>query len=661
MTSINRREFMKMGLTAGSLLALGNSSDLFTRSIGKTETAKKIIILGADGMDPHLLEVWMNAGKLPAFAKLRSQGAFSRLQTSFPPQSPVAWANFITGMNPGGHGIFDFMIRHPENYIPAFSSTKTEGSQKNIRLGNLILPLSGGKVTQRRHGKAFWQILEEHDIPATIFKIPANYPPASTKQRTLSGMNTPDILGTYGTYNYYTTGYAKSVEETGGGRQHEVYVIGNRIDAKILGPPNTFKKEEPETSADFKVYLDPVNPVAKISLQGQEFILREKEWSPWKKVRFPMIPTQNVNGICMFYLKQLRPEFELYVSPINIDPSDPALPISTPKSYSKELAETFGPFFTKGLPADTAALEQGALDEESFLEQDDMIMQERAQMFEYELDRFDSGVLFYYISSTDQRQHMFWRLLDKSHPVYDEKLAAQWGDSIEKIYKETDRLLDRILRKADKDTLVMVLSDHGFAPFRWSFNVNTWLKEYGYLSLRNAWDQGRESFHLNTDWGRTKAYAYGLNSLYINQQGREGEGIVQQGRQKQALMREIAQKLENYIDPKTGKKPILRAALAKDIYQGNRLDAAPDIILGYNHGYRVSWTTPLGKTPKNIIEDNTEKWSGDHMASPEIVPGVLLMNQKINASSPALYDLTPTILKTFGIRKPKEMIGNPVI
>jgi predicted AlkP superfamily phosphohydrolase/phosphomutase len=404
-----------------------------------------------------------------------------------------------------------------------------------------------------------------------------------------------------------------------------------------------------------------VNPVAKIAVQGQEFILREKEWSGWKNIRFSMIPTQSVSGICMFYLEQIRPEFKLYVSPINIDPSHPALPISTPKSYSEELADKFGPFFTKGLPADTSALDNGALDEQAFLEQDDMIMQERSQMFSYELDRLDSGVLFYYVSSTDQRQHMFWRLLDKNHPVYDEKLASYWGDSIEKIYRAVDELLDRILQKADKDTMVVVLSDHGFAPFRWSFNVNTWLKENGYLSLINAWDQGRESFHFNTDWSRTKAYAYGLNSLFINQRGREGEGIVSSGAQKENLMREIARKLEDYVDPKTGEKPILRAALARNIYQGDHVDQAPDIILGYNLGYRVSWTTPLGRVPKNIIEDNTEKWSGDHMASPEIVPGILLMNQKIKANFPALYDLTPTILKTFGIQKPKTMIGNSLI
>ncbi|MFC2169789.1 alkaline phosphatase family protein, partial [Acidobacteriota bacterium] len=651
--------FLKLSLATGSLAALGKSPDIVTKTFGKTETAKKIIILGFDGMDPHLLEVWMNQGKLPAFERLRNHGGFCSLKTSLPPQSPVAWSNFITGMNPGGHGIFDFIHRNPDGYLPEFSATKTQEGGKTISIGNLVFPISGGKVEQKRQGKAFWQILEEHNIPATIFKIPANYPPAPTKQRTLSGMNTPDILGTYGIFNYYTTQVAEVKEDIGGARIHEVYMIGNSVEAKLPGPINSFKKHRPESSVDFKVFVDPVNPVAKIVIQDQEFILKEKEWSGWKRIRYNLIPTQSVAGICMFYLKQTRPEFKLYVSPVNIDPASPAMPISTPKNYSNELEKKFGPFFTKGLPADTSALDNDVLDEGEFLELDDYVMRERLQMFDYELSRFESGAFFYYFSSTDQRQHMFWRLIDKNHPSYESKLASKYGNTIENIYKEMDKVVDKTISKLGKNTILLVMSDHGFAPFRRSFNLNSWLKENGYLNLIDPSRQGEEPFFLNTDWSRTKAYALGLNSLYINQMDRESEGIVSETG-KQALVREIAQKLESFKDPKTGIQAILKAYMPKNVYQGADTDKAPDLIIGYNRGYRVSWSTPLGRIPKNILEDNMEKWSGDHLMDPSVCPGILLANQKIKLASPALYDLTATILKVFDIDTPKEMIGQSI-
>lgn len=657
--TINRRDFLKLGLTAGSLMALDSTSGLVTRTYGKTDTSKKIIILGFDGMDPHLVNVWIDQGKLPAFQKLRAMGDAKRLQTSDPPQSPVAWSNFITGMNPGGHAIFDFLHRDKENYMMTLSGAATSSGQKTISIGNLVLPLSGGKVEQQRKGRAFWQILEDYDIPATVFKMPGNYPPAPTKQRTLSGMNTPDILGSNGIFNYYTTVGQEINQDVGGGRIHEVYVIGNQVDARLPGPPNTFKKEVPDTYIDFKVYLDPQNPVAKIAIQDQEFILKEGEWSEWKQVSYGLIPTQRVGGICRFFLKQIRPNFQLYVTPVNIDPANPALPISSPDSYSKDLARRFGSFYTQGLPADTAALMNGILDEEQFLIQDDIVLRERKAMFEYELNRFESGVLFYYLSSTDQRQHMFWRLLDKQNPTYDEKLAAHFGNTIENIYREADRMLAQAMDKMDKETIILVMSDHGFAPFRRSFNVNTWLKENGYHSLINQWKQGEDDLFLNTDWSKSKAYALGLNSIYVNELGREAEGIVPYA-EKEALLREMAHKLENFTDPQTGEKPVFKASLSKDIYRGEYVEQAPDIVLGYNRSYRVSWSTPLGRVPKNILEDNTERWSGDHCGASEITPGIIYTNKKIRAESPALYDLTATILDIYGIPIPPEMIGKPV-
>ena len=649
-----------MGLSAGSLLALGGGH-LAARVTGNKDTAHKVIVLGLDGLDPHLIEVWMNQGKLPAMQKLREMGSFSRLGTSNPPQSPVAWSNFTTGMNPGGHGLYDFLHRIPESYTIIASGAATSESSRTFSLGKYELPLSGGGITNTRQGRAFWQILEDHDIPATIFKMPANYPPAETKQRTLSGLNTTDLLGTPGIFNYYTTAASEINEDLGGGRVHEVYVIGNRVESSIPGPVNAFRKDRVETKVDFKVFLDPEHAVAKIVIQDEEFILKEGEWSGWKHVRFNLMPTQNISGICRFYLKQIRPDFKLYVSPTNIDPADPALPISTPDSYAKELARRFGPFYTQGLPADTKALSNNILDDREFLAQDDIVLQERLKMYDYELERFDSGLLFYYLSSADQRQHMLWRHIDKSSPLHDDLLASEYGGEIEKIYRIADSLVDKALQKADKNTTVLVLSDHGFAPFRHAFNLNTWLKESGYISLIDPWKQGDQIMFLNTDWSKSRAYSIGLNSIYINQRGREGEGIVTPGAEKRNLIREIARRLEEYKDPKTGENPVLHAYPAADVYSGSAVDGGPDIVAGFNRGWRISWASPMGRMPKEIALDNTEKWSGDHCASPAVVPGVFFSNRQLTSSTPALYDLTASILNIFGIPVPDNMVGKPVL
>jgi predicted AlkP superfamily phosphohydrolase/phosphomutase len=661
---LDRREFLKLGLGAATIIAAGAPA-VAARVSGRAGSAPKVLILGMDGLDAGLLRAWMDEGKLPTFRKLAAQGGFSPLRTSDPPQSPVAWANFITGTNPGGHGIFDFIHRDPSqqsdpNKFIVFSATATEAAKKSLRVGRYVFPLSGGKVRNLIRGKAFWQLLEEAGVPSTIVRMPANYPPVPTGQRTFVGMGTPDLLGTYGQFNYYTTVPAEINEDIGGGWVHQVYVIGNRVDAKLPGPVNSFLKDQPDTAADLRIDVDPVHPVARISFQGQEFLLREGEWSDWKKVRFALIPTQSVGGICLFYLKQVHPEFKLYVSPINIDPSDPALPLSTPDSYAGELAARFGPFFTKGLPADTHALDNDVLDEDEFLAMDDRILRESLDLFEYELARFDAGLLFYYISSTDQRQHMFWRFLDPSSPTYDPALVGRYGSVIGSIYSRMDALLARALDAAGRDAVVIAMSDHGFSPFRRAFNLNTWLKVNGYHALKSERRLTEASLFQNTDWSRTKAYGVGLNTLYINERGRESEGIVLPGPEKEALVREIAAKLEEVVDPKTGERTVLRAHIGREIYSGAAVEHAPDIVLGFNRGSRVSWNSPMGNFSREVFEDNLEKWSGDHMGASEVVPGILVANRPVRAESPALYDLTASLLDLYGVERPRELVGKPV-
>jgi predicted AlkP superfamily phosphohydrolase/phosphomutase len=662
-TALSRRDFLKAGVAASAAVGLAGAGRFTPKVYGRARARTKMIVLGLDGLDPLLTRRWIDEGRLPAFRRLLAGGGdFRPLGTSLPPQTPVAWSNFITGLDPGGHNIFDFFNRDPKTYVPVFSATETSAAAKTIRLGKTILPLSGGEIRNLRKGRAFWQVLEEAGIPATVFKMPSNYPPVESKQRTLAGMNTPDLKGSYGIFSYYTNETRSVIQEAGGGgRVIDVFVVGNRVESALTGPANTFRTDAPEVSVPFQVFLDPSNGAAKIVIQDQEFVLKEREWSGWKRVRFSLFPTQSVHGICLFYLKEVRPKFKLYVSPIHMDPGRSALPISTPGSYARELERLFGPYFTKGLPADTSALENGVLDEEEFLALDNKVYEESMAMLEYELGRFDDGLLFYYFSNADQRQHMFWRLIDPDHPAYDETLATRFGDVIARTYGEMDRALDLALKKADKDTVVLVMSDHGFATFRRGFNLNTWLLREGYHRLKRPWKQEESAYFDNTDWAKTRAYGMGLNSLYINQKGREGEGTVAAGPDTDNIVREIAAKLEAVTDPLTGEHPVLKAFVSREAYRGRDLETAPDIVLGFNRGYRISWQSPLGGFPKDVLVDNDQKWSGDHMSAPDVLPGIAFANRKFTAEAPALYDLTASVLEAFGVEKPKEMIGRNVL
>ena len=625
------------------------------------ETETKVIALGLDGLDPSLVSRLMNEGKMPNFVRVARSGYCGPLGTSTPPQSPVAWANFISGANSGRHGIFDFIHRDPDTYLPYLSTSRSEPAQRTITLGDYVIPLSSGKIHDLRQGRAFWEVLEDYEVPATVFKMPSNFPPTATRQRTFSGMGTPDILGTYGIFSYYTDEPVEIDADLGGGKVHTVSVDEHTVKASLIGPKNTYRKGNPDSKIDFTVYRDPEYPVAKIVIGEKEVLLNEGEWSPWVRLSFSMMPSVNVKGICRFYLKEVHPHFKLYVTPINIDPSDPALPISTPEDYARELYERFGPFHTKGLPADTKALENGVLNEEEFLAFDDLILEERLAISEYELNRFESGLLYLYISSTDQRSHMFWRLTDPKHPAYDPKLAARYGDTVEQIYRRMDRFLERVLSRVDRNTLLLVFSDHGFTPYYRSFNLNSWLKDQGYLRLIDEAKQGEMEFFQNVDWTRTQAYAIGFNGLYLNRQGREAMGSVRSS-EVQALEEEIASKLENLKDPETGRRTVVKAYKAIESYSGPLRGTGPDIVVGYNRGYRASWQTALGKIPKQWYETNDKKWSGDHCMASDILPGTLLTNQKVRRPAGAsLCDVTATILAAFGISTPEDMDGRTLL
>jgi predicted AlkP superfamily phosphohydrolase/phosphomutase len=647
-------------LFAGVLLVGISAMLACDHSHGRWQGQHKLIILGVDGMDPQLLRQFMREGKTPNFVKLAEQGSFRELTTSIPPQSPVAWSNLITGMDAGGHGIFDFIHRDPKTLQLYFSTSRVEGPKHAIHLGKWVIPLGGGSVEQLRKGKAFWEILDQHGVPNTIFRIPANFPPVPAKGKTLSGMGTPDLRGTYGTFSFYTDDPTAVTGAVEGGQVIPVQVENSKVTANLVGPDNTFRTGSPPAIEPFSVAIDPLEAVGRIAVEGQEFVLREGEWSDWVRVEFQLIPFfGNVKGMCRFYLKQAHPRFQLYVSPINIDPADPALPISTPPKYSRMLAEEVGEFYTQGIAEDTKALSAGVLDDKEYLQQARTVLAEHRQIFDKEFPKFNQGVFFFYFSSLDLNSHMMWRLMDPKHPEYDASQADQNRSAITEFYQQIDQVLGEVLPKLDDHTTLLVLSDHGFAPYYRSFNLNTWLLNNGYIKMKKAGDADSNEPLANVDWSGTRAYGLGLNGLYINMRGRDRDGIVA-GVEANALIQEIKTKLLQESDPQTGLPVITRVDVASEVYHGPYAHLGPDLLVGYNRGYRAGWKTILGAFPPDVLEDNTNPWSGDHCMDYTLVPGVLLSNRKIVAGTPALTDIAPTILSEFGINQPKDMMGRPV-
>jgi predicted AlkP superfamily phosphohydrolase/phosphomutase len=360
------------------------------------------------------------------------------------------------------------------------------------------------------------------------------------------------------------------------------------------------------------------------------------------------------------YLKRLHPVTELYVSPVNIDPRQPAQLISSPEDYAPRLAQAVGPFYTQEMPEDTKALSASILSPAEFLSQSGLVFEERRQLLAFELERFmarkDDAFLFFYLSSVDQRHHMMARHFDEGHPAHSGAAGADVRDGMYATYREVDGLLGAVLERIDPGVALVVMSDHGFADFHREAHLNAWLEHNGFLALLED-SEGQDGQWLgNVDWTRTRAFAIGLNSLYLNVAGRERSGIVPPS-ERLGLARDIAARLEEWVDEETGLPVVTHAALREETYRGPQLAEAPDIIVGYGNGYRASWATAEGQVAKVLIEDNLDEWSGDHCVDPAIVPGILVSNLPPSTDDPQLIDLTVGILEYFGVEKGPAMRG----
>lgn len=664
---MDRREFLRwMGTTAVVAGVGGPFAVRATRARGADGVPPvKVLCLGLDGMDPILLQQGLDEGALPNFARvLISGGHFSSCGTTVPPQSPVAWSSFITGQDPGGHGIVDFIHRDPTSLVPHLSLSEAKLPDRFWKLGDWRLPRGGGGVSLLRRGRAFWEDLDTAGVDVTLFKLPSNFPPVPGNTRSISGMGTPDILGTYGIFTYFTDDPLVDLN-VGGGRVVPVRSDVGTFQGKITGPPNAYRAERSETAATFRCVVDRPADAVLLDVAGRQILLQEGEWSDWVRLEFEMVPyLKTVHGICRFHLMEVSPRLRLYVTPVQIDPADPEMPICTPDRYARDVAATSGGgFFTQGLPDDTKALDEGIFTDADYVSQADLVLAERMLHFRAELARFrklDRGFLFFYFNSLDQNSHMFWRSMDPQSPVH-AAADPRFSDRVRAMYVAMDRALGLALDACDERTILFAVSDHGFAPYRRSFHVNRWLLEEGYLALKPGIAPRDVEFLQGVDWRRTRAYALGINSLYLNLRGREKHGVVHPGTDREALLTELVGRLESAVDPTTGVQPVKHAYRTDQVFEGPGGDEMCDMVLGYRRGWRGSNDSALGGLKESVYEDNLLRWSGDHCMAADEVPGILVCNRPLAANNPSLVDLGPTFLRLFGREAYPEMIGRPLL
>ena len=631
---------------------------LLTQPKRPKASIKRLIVVGLDGQDPKLTDRFMKDGLLPHFSALAAEGSYRRLTTTFPSLSPVAWSSFSTGAHPARHNIFDFLDRDRRTYLPMLSSTHIGKVERFLRLGKWRIPLQRPELRLLRRSKPFWTILGEHRIWSTVLRVPITFPPDRFYGAELSAMCVPDLLGTQGTFLLYTTRPAGTRFKEGGLR-YEVAIEGDRIETTLQGPENTFVEGNPPLTLPLAIGLNRAANRARVEVGATSVELTPGELSDWVALRFAAAPGVAVRGLTRLLVTELGDHFSLYVAPINLDPESPAMPISHPPYYATYLAKKVGPYATLGLAEDTWALNEGVTDDGTFLKQTYDIDREREEMFFAALDRLDSGSLVCVFDATDRIQHMFWRDIDTGHPAARGRDKAQHRHAIRELYAHNDALVGRVRERLRDGDVLMVISDHGFTSFRRGVNLNQWLLREGYLALKPGAD-GRAEWLRDVDWSRTKAYVLGLTGLFLNVKGREAQGIVEPGAEAAAIKAEIAAKLKGLRDEEKKAVGVNEAFDTVELYAGPYLENAPDLVIGYNAGYRISWDCATGMVAGPVFEDNLKPWSGDHCVDPRLVPGVFFCNRKVDAKEPALIDIAPTALRLFGIEPPAHMDGKPI-
>ena len=613
--------------------------------------ASRVVIVGLDGLDPGRVRRLMSESRLPNFQQLAETGTFSDLATTLPPISPVAWSSFQTGVNPGKHNIYDFLNRDVRTYLPELSSARIiEGQAKGWR------KWFGNKTTVRllRKSQPFWKILGEYGTFSTILRVPITFPPERFFGLSLSAMCTPDLRGTQGSFTLFTTDPNEACATTGGLRIL-VSRNGDRIQASLPGPPKPAGTEPTDFQTLLNIRVFEAKQAIEVRNGSEKIVVHLEKESDWFRIEYRIGWFTKVRGICKLRLESLTPHFRLYVSPIHLDPERPAMPISHPLYFSMYLAKLHDSFGTLGLAEDTWGLNSGVVGEDAFLEQAWAIHDERERMFFDSLRRMQRGLTVCVFDGPDRIQHMFWRHDVPDHPANRGRDTLKYRSVIDDMYVRMDELIGRVRKEVKDQDYLFVISDHGFCDFSRGVNLNAWLRENGYLTVSQSADAGE--YFEGVDWSKTKAYAFGLTGIYINQSGRESKGIVPPS-EAAALRQELISKLTGLQDPDRNCQAVFKVHDCHKEYSGPYVSNGPDVIVGYEKGYRASWENAVGRCDGPVFRDNDRLWSGDHCVDPALVPGMLFCNQPIAQNvAPSIMDFAPTILTLFGVPVPAYVDG----
>ncbi|HJQ98707.1 MAG TPA: alkaline phosphatase family protein, partial [Candidatus Polarisedimenticolaceae bacterium] len=560
------------------------------------------------------------------------------------------------------------------------------------------LPVEVPQAINHRKGETIWEIAAKAGLRAQVIHVPATFPAEDVGPgHMLSGLGVPDMRGRIGVPSFYTSD--PTFQPGGGSNEFSLEFMRlperrGRIETKVFGPYNkpfydyvverkTAGVADARERADEKrrvrqelddadvprridlpLIIDARDDGVTVTLSGRTETLAVGAWSDWFVLDFPVNwlvdKAAPLKGIGRFKLLSVSPHLQLYFSPVNFHPDCHPIAFSWPPQYASALEKRFGLFKTIGWPEDTWSLPSGVGDEELFLEDMKFTLDKDEQILEGLLSDAKDDLYVQVFYFTDRIGHLFWRFLDPGHPLYDAKKAERYAPEVLAAYQRMDEIVGKA-RKLAPDATLIVCSDHGFSSFRRGVNINTWLARNGYMTLKGQTGDPatleklfdtRELFQ-NVDWSRTKAYALGFGGVYVNLVGRERDGIVLPGAEYEAVRQGIKEGLEALVDPLTGERPVTRVWTREEMYSAFEPNLIPDLRVGNNLNYRISWQGSLGEVPPDILDDNTKPWSGDHCSTdPTLVHGIFFSSRKIDRPDPAMVDVAPTVLKTLGLPIP---------
>ncbi len=571
------------------------------------------VLLGLDAFDPAIFEKLYGLGKLPHLGRMLELGGYTRMEVANPPQSEVSWTSLASGLNPGQFGIFDFVHRHPQSYTPYPSLLTTSRRWYGVRF------------TAPHQAYSVFDFAVDQGFPATRLWWPATFPPdLGSPVRSISGLGTPDVLGRLGAGVFLTPEFP--------GPQSEYktrLVLLDRVGqhhyrGQLPGP---FKKAGfAQAPSHVDVDLQIIDEdLVRVHVGQAGLDLPPGRWSPILELQFPMRFGLKVHALTRVVVRLDDHTPGLYLLPIQLHPVHPIWPLTSPPSFGKHVWREHGRFLSLGWPQDTTGLAEGFLTEDLFMDLCVSILEFRRRLVLSEIDRFGEGVLGAVFDSLDRIQHMFWR----SRP-----------DLIDTWYQKYDSLVGEIQSRLESrpETKLLVMSDHGFADFDTKVDVNRWLQQTGYLA---AFDDQQARNLESVDWGRTQAYSLGLNSLYLNLEGREGKGSVDPAR-KESVAEELRHRLLDWRDAK-GRRVLSSVWLADEAWTGNFVDRAPDLVLGFSPGFRASAENGLGGWTSIALRANQDRWTGDHCIDPQWVPGVLFSSEPLWRNSALGYEDIPEL------------------